>query len=287
MSDTSPEAGGRSRPLGSPHTRSLVAAVTTAVILIGLVALCYALGVPYLFALASIAVMTALFEILDSLRRSGYAVAVPVGLAGGYALMLLGYFDRLSWSAAALAGTALFALLYALRPGRGPHAAGDAAWTLLVTTWIGAGGAAASYTLTLHGAGGGMRLLIAAVLTVELFDIAAYFAGTYLGRHRVAPSISPGKSWEGIAGGTVGALAGGVVLGSLFAHLAIVDGVVVGLLAAALAPAGDLIESLVKRELGIKDAGRLLPGHGGMLDRVDAILFTLPFVAVYLVYVAL
>ena len=131
-----------------------------------------------------------------------------------------------------------------------------------------------------------MRLLIAGVLMTSLFDIFAYFAGTYFGRHKMAPSISPGKSWEGIAGGVVGAVLGGMVLGSAFAGLSLVDGIAVGLIASVFAPIGDLIESMIKRELGIKDSGRLLPGHGGMLDRLDAIVIVLPPLAAYLAFVA-
>jgi phosphatidate cytidylyltransferase len=182
--------------------------------------------------------------------------------------------------------TTFLGFMWALRPGRGPQPSADAGWTVLSVMWIGGGGAAAAYLLTLDQAGGGMRLLITGVLMASMFDIFAYFAGTYFGRHKMAPSISPGKSWEGVAGGVVGAVIGGILLGSLFAQLSIADGIAVGLIAAIFAPIGDLVESMVKRELGIKDSGRLLPGHGGMLDRLDAILLVLPPMAVYLALVA-
>lgn len=269
------------------HTRSLRAAVVTALVLVALIVLCYSLGVDWFFALASIVVMIALFEILDSLVRTGHPVSIPLGLAGGYSLMLLVYFGYPQWLAASLGGTTFLALLWALRPGRGNHPGADAAWTIMSVMWVGSGGAAAAYLLTLDGAGGGMRLLIAGVLTTSLFDIFAYFAGTYRGRHKMAPSISPGKSWEGVAGGVVGGVVGGILLGSVFAHLSVVDGIAVGLITSALAPLGDVTESMIKRELGIKDSGRLLPGHGGMLDRLDAIVLVLPFVAAYLAFVAL
>jgi phosphatidate cytidylyltransferase len=98
----------------------------------------------------------------------------------------------------------------------------------------------------------------------------------------MAPSISPAKSWEGFAGGLAGALGGGAVFGLVATQLTTLEGVAIGGICGLLAPAGDLVESLVKRELGIKDSGRLLPGHGGFLDRLDAILFCAP--AVYVFY---
>jgi phosphatidate cytidylyltransferase len=132
----------------------------------------------------------------------------------------------------------------------------------------------------------GLDLLVGFVLITALDDIAAYFAGTAFGSHKMAPSISPAKSWEGFTGGLVGALGGGAVFGLIAAQLTTLEGVAIGGICGVLAPAGDLVESLVKRELGIKDSGRLLPGHGGFLDRLDAILFCAPAVYVFLRFVA-
>ena len=136
----------------------------------------------------------------------------------------------------------------------------------------------------------GIEFLLSVLLLVWAADIFAYFAGRAFGgrvsRGKLAPSISPGKSWEGVWGGMTGVLLlalGWLGLGageSLYARLAQKHGVVVMLLAAvfmaAMSVVGDLVESLIKRSAGAKDSSGLLPGHGGVLDRVDALLPTLP-----------
>jgi phosphatidate cytidylyltransferase len=126
------------------------------------------------------------------------------------------------------------------------------------------------------------------VLTVALTaasDIFAYAVGYRIGRHKLAPAISPGKTWEGVLGGVVGAMIVAVVLGPLVvSRLGVVLALALGALVAGVGVVGDLAESAIKRSLGVKDLGRLLPGHGGMMDRVDAMLFTLP--AAHLVLLA-
>jgi CDP-diglyceride synthetase len=133
----------------------------------------------------------------------------------------------------------------------------------------------------------GVALLVAFVLTVAVDDIAAYFAGTSFGRRRLAPSISPAKSWEGAVAGFAGALVAGLVAGALVDELSVVEGLGLGTVCGLFAPMGDLVESLFKRELGIKDSGRLLPGHGGMLDRLDAIIFCAAPVYLYFLLLGL
>ena len=191
---------------------------------------------------------------------------------------------RPALAAVALVATLVLATLFSLRPRRGATPASDIAWTLAAVVWIGGGGAGATGILLLPD---GLELLIAFVLTTALGDIFAYFAGTTLGRRKMAPSISPGKSWEGFAGGLVASLLGGVAAGALLDRLGLPDGLAMGAICGVLAPVGDLLESLVKRETGIKDSGRLLPGHGGFLDRLDAIVFCAPVVFFYLRFVAI
>ncbi len=131
----------------------------------------------------------------------------------------------------------------------------------------------------------GVAVLTAHVLITAADDIGAFFIGTSLGRHKLAPSISPNKSWEGMIGGLVVALGVGAAFGALIDVIGVVHGIGMGAIIGVLAPIGDLSESLVKRELGIKDSGRMLPGHGGMLDRIDAIIFCAPSVFLYLHFV--
>jgi phosphatidate cytidylyltransferase len=266
-----------------PVSRSLKAAVATALFLLGLIALCYALGPTAFFYLAFTVVLLALWELLDALVQGGRRPCVPVGLAGGAGLMIVAFLERPALLPVVVAGTVYASLLYALRPKRGTTPASDVAWTVLGVAWVGGGGAAAVAMLKLPGSG--LKLLVGFVLITALDDIAAFFAGTAFGKHKMAPSISPAKSWEGFAGGLAGALGGGALFGLAMTELTTVEGLAIGGICGVLAPAGDLVESLVKRELGIKDSGRLLPGHGGMLDRLDAILFCAPAVYVFLRFV--
>lgn len=108
-------------------------------------------------------------------------------------------------------------------------------------------------------------------------DIAAYLVGRRFGRHRMSPYISPQKSWEGLAGGMLGAVAGAFLLKFLLGlPLSALATIVVGLVGGAAGVCGDLAESLIKRQSGVKDSGTLIPGHGGLLDRIDSLLFVTP-----------
>jgi phosphatidate cytidylyltransferase len=137
----------------------------------------------------------------------------------------------------------------------------------------------------------GTNLLLSMMLLVWMADIAAYFAGRAFGRRKLAPAISPGKSWEGVWGGMVGVALMAVAwiafdqqqeveVASLYTRLYETRGafflVLATLFLTAMSVTGDLVESLVKRSAGMKDSSQLLPGHGGVLDRVDALLPTLP-----------
>lgn len=131
----------------------------------------------------------------------------------------------------------------------------------------------------------GSFLVLMIVAYAVLTDTFAYFAGSLLGKHKMCAHISPKKTWEGAAGGIFGALASGTALYALQAlgglALAWYHYIVMGALCGVAAQLGDLFASTIKREAKIKDFGRCFPGHGGMLDRVDSILFTIPVVFVY------
>lgn len=130
-----------------------------------------------------------------------------------------------------------------------------------------------------------VRLLVA-LGVVWTADIAAYFAGRAFGRHRLAPEVSPGKTWEGVLGAMIAVMIYWwlvVLLVPEFSHQ-LVSGWLWVLLLTAMSIQGDLFESWLKRLAGLKDSGQLLPGHGGLLDRVDALTSTLPFAALYFAY---
>ena len=263
--------------------RSLAQAVVTALVLLALIAVCAIGGRSWFFVLATVVVLMAVFELLDALVQKGRKPSIPLGLAGTLGLLVAAYEEKFAYIAVVLAVTTYATLVWALRPQRGPTPGSDAAWTIAALAWIGGGGAGAVSILVMDG---GLALLIASVLIVACDDIGAYFAGTSFGRHKMAPSVSPAKSWEGFAGGAGTALAAGLAAAALLREMTVPTGLAIGAMAALLAPVGDLVESLVKRELGIKDSGRLLPGHGGMLDRLDAIIFCCPAISLYLHFVA-
>lgn len=132
----------------------------------------------------------------------------------------------------------------------------------------------------------GLGWLVLIVAATWMTDSAAYLGGRSFGNHKLAPTLSPGKTVEGaIAGVIAGAATGALATGLLELPVPIYVGASIGLVISTLGQAGDLAESMIKRDLGIKDMGNLIPGHGGILDRIDALLFTLP-AGYYLVLLA-
>lgn len=116
-----------------------------------------------------------------------------------------------------------------------------------------------------------------------LADSMAYFIGSALGKHKLAPSVSPSKSWEGFIAGIFGAVAGALIAGTAGAGLPALPMIVIGIAGGIAAVAGDLFESALKRDAGVKDSGSILPGHGGLLDRFDSILAVVPVTWIILV----
>ncbi len=133
----------------------------------------------------------------------------------------------------------------------------------------------------LHRASEGPALVLFLFVLIWLADSGAYFAGRAFGRHKLSPAVSPGKTWEGAAGGLAGALLAALVLvlGGFAGALPLAAFVALSLLVALVSIGGDLWESRLKREAGVKDSGSLLPGHGGMLDRIDSLIAAAPVYA--------
>jgi phosphatidate cytidylyltransferase len=134
--------------------------------------------------------------------------------------------------------------------------------------------------------GGGNRggdLVLFVLLVTWLGDTGAYFAGRFFGKHKLYPAVSPKKTWEGAIGGLAGSLAAAIAMKLIrLDHLTWVDLILITIPGAALGQMGDLVESLFKRSTGVKDSGAILPGHGGILDRIDAVLFFAPYLWFYL-----
>lgn len=125
-------------------------------------------------------------------------------------------------------------------------------------------------------------IVLGFLLILWLNDTGAYFIGSLIGKHKLFERISPGKTWEGSAGGALFAMLTAWGLSLVFKQLDLINWLVLAILIVITGTLGDLVESMLKRSLGIKDSGSILPGHGGMLDRFDAVLLSAPFVFVYL-----
>jgi phosphatidate cytidylyltransferase len=243
-------------------------------ILVGAVLLPAVLGLVYLggwwlWVLTVVAALIALHELYRVTRPLR-----PVVLAGfaGTLLALLGaQLGGLPWMTAGFLATLLVAFVLKGISDTGQSLTVSVAVTVLGVAWIALG---LAHALLLRAIPDHGRLAVFTILlAVFAADAAAYFTGILIGRHKLAPTISPGKTWEGLAGGTVAA-----ILVPFFAlyhqhFLTIGESVALGVVIAVVAPLGDLFESAVKRDMNVKDTGRLLAGHGGMLDRIDALLF--------------
>jgi phosphatidate cytidylyltransferase len=230
------------------------------------------LGHWWMFALVAIAAALALHEYwlmarpLSPLAPAGY-IGVALALVGAE-------MSGLDWM---LAGVlSVFALAFVLKAISEARAAATAAIsaTVMGTLWIGGG---LGFMILLRAIPDHGRLaLVTLLLAVWAGDTFAYFGGRVLGRHKMAPSTSPGKTWEGFVFGTAATIF--VAFVSLYKQdfLTIRESIVLGVVLALAGPIGDLFESLLKRDAGVKDSGNLLVGHGGMLDRLDAFLFAAP-----------
>jgi phosphatidate cytidylyltransferase len=264
--------------------------VITAVALVAALLAAAAAGRVFLDALLAIVLGAAAYEWLRLARHpafvcvlaaAGLAAALFVVPAFGPGLRGDGLLALLAVACAAWLLIAVQVLRGAHRGARVPHAAS----TLLALLLL-----AAAWFALMHLMDAGFVYLLSVLVIVWLADIAAYFAGRQWGRRKLAPAISPGKTWAGVGG----AVAAVLLVAFAFAQLApglpafstllqqrqalpLAAGVLAALV--ALSIVGDLFESLLKRQVNAKDSGRLLPGHGGVLDRIDALIAVLPAAA--------
>jgi phosphatidate cytidylyltransferase len=259
-------AAARERPIGDLVSRLLVIAAGLPVV-IGLVWL----GHWYLFLLLAVAGMLALHELYRMTRPlRPIAIAGHAGLIGVLVALEV---STTTWALGALLASLGIAFLLKGLSGTSGSATVSVATTLLGPAWIGFG---LGFVLLLRAMPGHGRLAaLTLLLAVFADDTFAYLGGRTLGRHKLAPALSPGKTLEGFVVGTLACVF--VTFVALYhdryTYLSIGQAVLLGVVIAAAAPAGDLFESLLKRDMGVKDTGRLLGGHGGVLDRLDAILF--------------
>ncbi|WP_129337714.1 phosphatidate cytidylyltransferase [Cellulomonas endophytica] len=226
------------------------------------------------FALVVVAAVgTSLWELAQALRRRDIHLPLVPLLVGCLAMLGAAYAAGLEALLVALVATVAGCAAWRLADGGGRAALRDVTAATFAATWLPFLGGFAM--LLLAAPDGAQRVLLFILLAVAN-DTGGYTAGVLVGRHPLAPSVSPKKTWEGLGGSVVLAVAVGVAGGWLLLGTHPLVGVVLGLAAVVSGTLGDLGESLLKRDLELKDMGRLVPGHGGLLDRLDSLLLTAP-----------
>lgn len=259
-----------------PHARSsragrdLPAAIAVGVALAVVIVASMVVAKAAFLGVVAVAVFVALRELTAALAGAGIKVPVVPVAAGSVGMLVGAYVGGPAALAAALAFTALATMGWRLRGGSEGYVR-DISAGVLCTVYLPLMG---GFAVLLLRPDDGIWRVATFIAVTAASDIGGYAVGALLGRHPMAPTVSPKKSWEGFAGSVLTC----VVVASLLVTLALdgtwVAGVLLGVVAAAAATLGDLIESLVKRDLGIKDMGALLPGHGGLMDRLDSLVAT-------------
>jgi phosphatidate cytidylyltransferase len=266
--------GPRGRGAGRNLKLAALTGFTLAAAAFGLLAV----GPGPFFVLAAVIILGGQAEFYLAARRAGHDPAVPLGLVAG-AVLLTGVYLRGERAAGlVLFLTLLFSFIWYLVPhgdARDDAApAADVAITVLGVAYVPLLG---SFVALLarhpeHGRG----LVMAMIIATAVYDMAAYAGGSRFGRRKLAPTISPNKSVEGAITATLATVALVSVPASVLGPWSIGQAALFCLLVSVAAPMGDLVESMIKRDFGIKDMGTILPGHGGVLDRIDAMLFVAP-----------
>lgn len=204
--------------------------------------------------------------------------AAPFGVIGSVAVALFIISPHFENSLPTLlTGFVALSLLYLLKPGDRSQAFIRWAWTVAGVIYV---GWLLSFLVALRGLDGGRDWVVFALGITIASDSFAYFIGRSWGRHKLAPTISPAKSWEGAVAGVVAAVVVAVILKAVFdlpsSYIALG---LLGMFASVVGQAGDLVESLFKRNMAVKDSSHAIPGHGGLLDRMDSVVFGV--IAVY------
>jgi phosphatidate cytidylyltransferase len=224
-------------------------------------------------ALAVLASVGALWELSGAVTQRGIRIPLLPLAVGAVGILVS------AWAAGGEAMLMAFTLtaggvfVWRVIDGGGREAVRDAAAGIFAAAYV---PLLAGFAVLLLRMEGGQLLVLTFLLVTIANDVGGYVAGVLFGRHPMAPSISPKKSWEGMAGSVVLAVAVGVVMLAAFVEGPWWAGLVLGVAAVGAATTGDLAESLLKRDLGLKDMGALLPGHGGIMDRLDSLLVGAP-----------
>jgi phosphatidate cytidylyltransferase len=265
---------------GRENTRAIAIGVGLAAVFL----LLAALGPKYLLVLAALVVGALTVEMYAVLRRAGYKPATLLGLVATVALMFGVYWKGERAIPLVMVLVVVFTFLWYLAGVVHARPTVNIAATIMVFAWSGLLGSFAGLLLRPPATAGhgrdGVAFLIAAVLLTAVNDVIAYVGGQAFGRTPLAPAVSPHKTWEGFALAFVAtALCGAGIVGQIH-PFTVKRGLALGLVIGVVAPLGDLAESLIKRDIGVKDMGTMLPGHGGLADRFDALLYLLQFMKV-------
>jgi phosphatidate cytidylyltransferase len=261
--------------------RDLPAAVASAVVLLAAIALSLLFWKTAFMLIVAAAVVVAVWELHRGFLAKGIDLPEQPLMLGGTVMVVVAYFWGPPALVAATAVAALITMLWLLRRGVEGYVqnATGSVFSLVYVPFLG------SFVALLLAEGGGVNAaglddegvqgIITFVVVTIASDIGGYVAGVLFGRHPMAPVISPKKSWEGFAGSAVFCLVAGW---ALVVHLLDGDwwvGLLLGAIAVVMATLGDLCESVIKRDLGIKDMSQVIPGHGGLMDRLDSLLATI------------
>jgi phosphatidate cytidylyltransferase len=257
--------------------RDLPAAIAVSIALIAVVVVSLVYVKAGFLAVVAAAVLVALWELGRALALSRTWLPVPPMAAGALAMIAGSYYGGADVLVGTLAATVLACLLWRMPRGQVGFVkdVSAAVFCLVYVPFL------ASFVALLLAPNDGVRRVLTFFAVTASSDIGGYCVGVLIGRHPMAPAISPKKSWEGFAGSTVGCVAVGVVCVVYWLDGDVLVGVLLGAAVAVAATLGDLVESLIKRDLGIKDMSNILPGHGGIMDRLDSLLAAVP--VVYLV----
>jgi phosphatidate cytidylyltransferase len=259
--------------------RDLPAAIGSAVVLLAAIALSLFFWKPAFIAIVAVAVVVAVWELRKGLVARDIDLPEQPLMLGSVVMVVVAYYYGAPALVTATAVTALVTMLWLLRRGIDGYVKNATAsvFTVVYVPFL------ASFVALLLAEGGrsgagldddGVAGVITFILVTIASDTGGYAAGVLFGKHPMAPVISPKKSWEGFAGSVLATVGAGALL---VVYLLDGDwwvGVALGLITAVMATLGDLCESVIKRDLGIKDMSQVIPGHGGLMDRLDSLLAT-------------
>jgi phosphatidate cytidylyltransferase len=271
------EDPGEPAPRASTFGRNLPAAAAVGVVLGGLVVLTLFTVKATFLLYMGIALAIGLAELAGAFAKRDINIAVVPIAAGGAAVLTCMYWLGSRWALAALALTVVAILAWRL-PGGPAGYVRDVTGGIFATIYV---PFLASFVSAMLVPSDGARRVLTFVILAISSDMGGYFAGITLGRrgrHLMAPVISPKKTWEGFSGSVAAGLAAGGLCVTLLLHGHAWQGLLTGAAAVLAAILGDLVESMIKRDLDIKDMGTLLPGHGGILERLDSLLVAAPVV---------